>query len=75
MKILCQRRSFIPKELDFCTKMKYPPLHMVFGGAGAGQHYLVALLSLLSPQARGASVMSLLFQSVRKGIRDEYMTI
>ena len=32
MKILCQRRSFIPKELDFCTKMKYPPLHMVFGG-------------------------------------------
>ena len=73
MKIGCQRNSFIPKNMDFCTKMKFSPLYMVFGGAGAGQHYLVGFISLLSPQARGASVMSLLFQSVRKGIFDESM--
>ena len=48
---------------------------MIFRGTGAGKHYFVAFLSLLSPQARGASVMSLLFQRVLKGIRDEYMAI
>ena len=63
------------KTQDFCTKMKFPPFYMIFRGAGAGQHYLVGFISLLSPQARGASVMSLLFQSVRKGICDEYMAI
>ena len=47
----------------------------IFKGAGTGQLYLVGFISLLSPQARGASVMSLLFQSVLKGIRDEYMAI
>ena len=49
--------------------MKFPPL--TFGGTGAGQHYLVGFLSLLSPQVRGALVF-LLFQSVRKGICDGY---
>ena len=48
---------------------------MIFRGTGAGQHYFVAFLSLLSPQARGASVMSLLFQRVLKGICDEFMAI
>ena len=48
---------------------------MIFRGTGAGQHYFVAFLSLLSPQARGASVMSLLFQPVLKGICDEFMAI
>ena len=58
---------------DFCTKMKFTPFYMIFRGTGAGQHYFVAFLSLLSPQARGASVMSLLFQRVLKGICDEFM--
>ena len=70
MKILSQGHSFIQKMQDFCTKMKFPPWYMIFRGIGASQHYLVGFLSLLSPQARGASVMSLLFQSVLKGIRD-----
>jgi len=48
---------------------------MIFRGTGAGQLYFVASLSLLSPQARGASVMSLLFQHVLKGICDEFMAI
>ena len=59
------------KMQDFCTKMKFPPLYMIFRGTGASQHYLVGFLSLLSPQARGASVMSLQFQSVCNGICDE----
>ena len=59
------------KMQDFCTKMKFPPLYMIFRGTGDGQHYLVGFLSLLSPQARGASVMSLQFQSVCNGICDE----
>ena len=63
------------KVQDFCTKMKFPPLYIILGGAGAGQHYLVGFISLLSPQARGASVMSVLFQSVRKGISDKFMAI
>ena len=71
MKILSQGHSFIQKMQDFCTKMKFPPLYMIFRGTGAGQHYFVAFLSLLSPQARGASVMSLQFQSVCNGICDE----
>ena len=75
MQILCQGLSFMQKMQDFCTKMKFPRLYMIFRGTGAGQHYLVGFICLLSPQARGASVMSLLFQSVLKGIRDEYMAI
>ena len=71
MKILSQGHSFIQKMQDFCTKMKFPPLYMIFRGIGASQHYLVGFLSLLSPQARGASVMSLQFQSVCNGICDE----
>ena len=71
----CTKMKFPLLYMVFCTKMKFPPLYMVFGGTGAGQHYPVGYLSLLSPQARGASVMSLMFQSVRKGICDEYMTI
>ena len=63
------------KTQDFCTKMKFHPFYMIFRWAGAGQHYLVGFISLLSPQARGASVMSLLFQSVRKGISDKFMAI
>ena len=59
------------KMQDFCTKMKFPPWYMIFRGIGASQHYLVGFLSLLSPQARGASVMSLQFQSVCNGICDE----
>ena len=75
MQILCQGLSFMQKMQDFCTKMKFPRLYMIFRGTGAGQHYFVAFLSLLSPQARGASVMSLLFQRVLKGICDEFMAI
>ena len=63
------------KMTDFCTKMKFSLFYMIFRGTGAGQHYFVAFLSLLSPQARGASVMSLLFQRVLKGICDEFMAI
>ena len=63
------------KMTYFCTKMKFSPFYMIFRGTGAGQHYFVAFLSLLSPQARGASVMSLLFQPVLKGICDEFMAI
>ena len=71
----CTKMKCTLLYMVFCTKMKFRPLYMVFGGTGAGQHYPVGYLSLLSPQARGASVMSLMFQSVRKGICDEYMTI
>ena len=39
------------KRQVFCTKMKIPPLFMIFGGTGAD------FLSLLSPQARVASVI------------------
>ena len=46
---------------------------MNFGRAAAGQHYFVGFISLLSPQARGTSVKSWLFQSGRKGIFDESM--
>ena len=55
--------------------MKFSLFYLIFRGIGAGQHYFVAFLSQLSLQARGASVMSLLFQSVHKGIRDEYIAI
>ena len=41
-------------------------------GTGACQHYLVALLSLLSQQARGTPVKSSLFRGRRKGIHDEF---
>ena len=46
---------------DFCTKMNFPPWYMIFRGIGASQHYLVGFLSLLSPQARGASLISDVF--------------
>ena len=45
---------FFTKKAGFLYKNEISPLNMVFEGAGAGQHYLVGFLSLLSPQARGA---------------------
>ena len=59
--------SFIQKMTDFCTKMKFSPFYMIFRGTGAGQHYFVAFLSLLSPQARGASVVHLICQWMQDG--------
>ena len=61
--------KIFPKKI--CLNLFY----MIFRGTGAGQHYFVAFLSLLSPQARGASVMYLLFQHVLKGICDEFKAI
>ena len=51
---------------DFCTKMKFLLLFMIFWGTGGCQDNFVRFFSLLALQTRGASVMSWLFQSIPK---------
>ena len=60
---------------NFRTKMKFALLLMISWGTGGCQDDFVRFLSLLAPQTRGTSVMSSLFHSVRKGIRDEFVGI
>ena len=70
---ICSKITFFYK--NFCTKMKFLPLFMIFVGTGGCQDYFVCLLSCVSPQARGTSVKSRLIQSVRTGMHGKFMSV
>ena len=57
---------------DFRTKMKYLLFFIISGGTGCCQDNFVRYLSMLSLQARGASVMSSLFRTVLKGMHGNF---
>ena len=56
----------------FRTKMKYLLFFIISGGTGCCQDNFVRYLSMLSLQARGASVMSSLFRTVLKGMHGNF---